>query len=189
MLHRTFVLALVSVVVGCSYDDGGHHDWDNGMPTYGSGDVAQSTIDVDATLTDIQPGQEAGAFVEYRAGGTWRVFTSCDSALLDANGRPLPPCVWDILVQPFKTPVRSVNMEGLEFEDIAGIDDDGSAHLIAVTDADFDGMLVEAEPGEPVRVDVYLDNGPAARYVYWVEAGGLNRGAPTNPIDLSPNGI
>jgi hypothetical protein len=186
MLHRTFVLALVSAIVGCSYDGDHHHDWANGPPTY-TGDIAQATIDVDATLTDIQPGQEAGAFIEYRAGGTWRVFTSCDSALVDANGQPLPPCVWDILVIPFRTPLRSVSMEGLEFEDIAEVDD-AAAHLIAVTDADFDGMLVEAEPGEPVRVDVYLDNGPAERYVYWVEAGGLNSGAPTNPIDLSPNG-
>jgi hypothetical protein len=173
--------------VGCSYGDDHHHGWDDGMPTYPSGSIAQSTIDVDATLTDIQPGQEAGAFIEYRAGGTWRVFTSCDSALLDANGRQLPPCIWDIFVSPSRTPLRSVNADGLEPDDLVEVDQ-GSAHLVTVTDADFDGMLVEAEPGEPVQVDVWLDDGPAERYVYWVEAGGLNAGAPTNPIDLSPNG-
>jgi hypothetical protein len=186
MLHRTLVLALASAVVGCSYDNDHHHDYANGPPTY-TGDIAQATIDVDATLTDIQPGQEAGAFIEYRAGGTWHVFTSCDAALLDGNGSPRPPCIWDIFVIPFHTPFRGVSVEGSE-QDFAEVDQ-GAAHLIAVTDTDFDGMIVEAEPGEPVRVDVYLDDGPAERYVYWVEAGGLNSGAPTNPVDLTPNGI
>jgi len=188
MLHRTLVLALVSAIVGCSYDHDDDHHWhdnDDGVPT---GDITQSSIDVDATLTDIQPGQEAGAFVEYRTGGTWHVFTSCDAALAGVDGQPRPPCVWDIFVTPTDWPLRSVNVENLEGDDYAAVEG-GSAHLIAITDVDLDGLLVEAEPGQAVLVDVYLDGGPGQRYVYWVESGGLNRGAPTNPIDLSPNGI
>jgi len=181
LLHRVFVLPLVLAAFGCSYDydDDRHHDWHGDVQQNTDRRIARAGIDVDATLADLEPGRGTGAFVEYRSDGAWHVFTTCDTELSGYS------CLWDILVRPLAASIHAVSAEGLEHEDFAEFDD-SSAQLIADNDFDFDGIIVESDPGASMRVDVFLDGRPAERYVYWVESGGLHRGAPTNPIDLSP---
>lgn len=179
-------LALVALALGgCMYDHG--HRYDDGCVGANCGgyppkDVAEATIDTGATLTDIEPGQGAGAFVEYQAGGKWRVFTACDTDVSKYD------CRWDIIVSVGAgDDISDFAAEELEDSDYLEWQDSRSVRLVAVNTVDFDGFTFDATPGASVRVDVYLDDSPAPAYVYWVGDGGLHQGAPTNPIDLTPS--
>ena len=143
--------------------------------------VENAPIDTDAAL-DTQPGEGAGVFIEYAAGGKWHVFTSCDTIKSGFE------CIWDIIVTPVGAGASLANVtpDGIEPRDEVIRHTDGSAQLLAATDAGLDGFFFDTSPGATVRVDVVLDGRPEARYVYWVGGGGVHRGAPSNPLDLTP---
>ncbi len=147
-------------------------------------DPISATIDTGATLAEIEPGRGAGAFVEYSSGGRWRIFTACDTELSGYG------CTWDIIVSV--DPDNSIDdFDGdqLEQSDYIDWNDAHGVRLVTSTTYDFDGFFVDATPGAPLRVDVYLDDQPAPRYIYWVGDGALHRGAPENPIDLIPSAL
>lgn len=144
--------------------------------------VPLSTIDTDATIAQVSFGTGAGVFVEYASGGTWRVFTSCDTKTSRYS------CQFDIIVDA-SDGVQDFAPEGLESSDGDWVDwtDDGAVRLVATTAYGSDGLTFVTEPGATARIDVFLDDAPAPRYIYWVGDGGLHRGAPSNPIDLAPS--
>lgn len=178
-------LTLLSLTLaGCMYDHGRYDD------CYGPNcdgynpptNVAESSIDTGATLADIDPGQGAGAFVEYQTGGKWRVFTACDTEVSKLD------CRWDIIVSVGSgDELIDFAEEELESSDYLDWRDARSVRLVAENTLDFDGFTFDVTPGATVRVDVYLDDAPAPAYIYWVGEGGLHQGAPTNPIDLTPS--
>ena len=170
-------------VAGCMTNHDGNKDCvgptcDSYVPP---GDVAESNIDTGATLSEIEPGQGAGAFVEYQAGGKWRVYTACDTAITGYD------CPWDIIVSVgSKDQIVKFDPEELETTDYIDWRTARGVRMVATNTLDFDGVSFETNPGATVRVDVYLDDAPAPAYIYWVGDGGLHQGAPSNPIDLIP---
>ena len=176
---------LAVALSGCMYDRGHHGDcMGAACDPVGPGptQVAEASIDTGATLSEIEPGQGAGAFVEYQSGGQWRVYTACDTDVSKLS------CEWDIIVSAAPgADLVDFAAEELESSDQLFREDSRSVHLIATSTTDFDGFRFEATPGATVRVDVYLDGAPAPAYIYWVGDGGLHQGAPTNPIDLTPS--
>jgi hypothetical protein len=179
-------LLLALPTVGCGY--GGrdhHHDYydDDYEPSNGgstSQTIEQATIDVDQLL-DVEPGDGAGAFIEYEAGGNYHVTTSCDVA---ENG----DCYWDIVVMPLDdSPVANVTPIDLESDDSLSFGAGNQLRLVAVTEDDFDGFSFQTEAGAAIRVDALLDDAPANPYLFWVGDGALRAGAPSNPIDLVPS--
>jgi hypothetical protein len=171
---------------GCYYDDPDcQHDGYCGQ-TYDptpppSDEVADAKIDTGATITDIDAGHGAGVFVEYQAGGKWHVFTSCDT--LDSKYG----CTWDVIVSTATaSELKDYGSDGLESNDWLSRHGSNGVRFVADNDYDFDGFFVETAAGSSLRVDVYLDDKPAPRYIYWVGEGGLHEGSPTNPIDLVP---
>ncbi|MCC6662717.1 MAG: hypothetical protein IT375_03190 [Polyangiaceae bacterium] len=180
----SFCCLLALSLSGCMVDHDGHEDCVG--PTCNSyippDDAAESTIDTGATLAEIEPGQGAGAFVEYAEGGKWRVFTSCDTAVTGYD------CPWDIIVAvDEKSELIDFAAEGLEASDYVDWRTSSGVRMVAKNSMDLDGFTFETTPGATVRVDVYLDDAPAPAYIYWVGDGGLHQGSPTNPIDLTPS--
>jgi hypothetical protein len=170
-------------LVGCGYGDHDHHyrddDYVDPVPALSCGDVEEAVIDADEAL-EVDPGVGAGAFIEYESDGTYHVTTSCDS---DESGT----CYWDILVTPLDDgPVLSLSPLDLETDDSVSLEGN-SVRLVASTDADFDGFILETDPGVGVRFDVLLDEACGNRYMFWVGDGALRSGAPSNPIDLIPS--
>src|SRR6185295_19088970 len=113
---------------GCFFDDGhrGHYNggYGNGyvpgqrvmtIPACPSGAAAAAkvSIDPDAGLS-TDAGQGTGVFVEYKAGGHWRIFTSCDTAVTGYS------CNYDVTAQVVGGTVPNVLAEGLETGDSAG---------------------------------------------------------------------
>jgi hypothetical protein len=177
------MLALPAAACGYGNHDR-HHDYDDDYypGTGGSPSVVveEATIDVDQLL-DVEPGDGAGAFIEYETGGLYHITTSCDAA---DNGA----CYWDIVVMPLDdAPVTNVTPRDLEADDSLSFGAGNQLRLVASTGKDFDGFSFQTDPGVAIRIDALLDDAPANPYLFWVGEGALRSGAPSNPIDLVPS--
>ena len=175
-LRNLLVIApLVAMLGGCTYSTNTQpYDVGGGQTK----SVPQSTIDTGATMSNIDPGQGAGAFIEYATGGQWHLYTTCDTAVSGTS------CTWDIIVS--SSSLKDFQPDRLEGRDWVDWYDQNSLELVATTHNDFDGVFFQTDPGALARFDVYLDGAPAPAYIYWVGNGGMHRGAPDNPIDLTP---
>jgi hypothetical protein len=168
-------------LLACGYDN----EYETAPGGVGGGpsvDIQQASIDTGAALT-TEPGQGVGALIEYEAGGKWRFHLACDTSLSSER------CHWDIVVEPLGgARIRNVTGEQLELdngEDDFAFDRSG-AQLLAITSTDLDSLVVETDPGAGLRVDVLLDGDHGNEFVYWIGGGAMHRGAPTNPVDLTP---
>jgi hypothetical protein len=142
--------------------------------------VEEAAIDTDQLL-EIQPGDGAGAFIEYETGGFYHVTTSCD---VGQGG----DCYWDIVVTPLAdAALLSVSPFDLEGDDSVVLGSGNQVRLVAKTGKDLDGFSFQTDPGAAIEVDALLDNAAGNRYLFWVGDGALHGGAPSNPIDLVPS--
>ena len=182
------LLAALPLFVACGYGDhmhdGNGYGSGNGYCSSTSGSAAtveQATIDVDRTLDMMEPGGGAAVFVEYQAGGTYHITTGCKIV----QGTD---CYWDLLVTPLDgAPVQGVAPVELESDDSVSIGAGNQARLVAYTGRDFDGFTLQTEPGAAIEIDALLDNCAANSYLFWVGDGALQKGAPSNPVDLIPS--
>lgn len=187
-LLRSSSLALalltVSFLSACGYGDSRrYYDddyYDDPNPPPPSGPIEQAVIDTDQLL-DVEPGEGAGAFIEYESGGTYHVTTSCDvTSGVD--------CLWDIVVTPLDgAPIYTIAPFDLETDDSLTFGEVNRLRLIAYTGDDFDGFDFLTDPGAAVEVDVFLDDGAGNKFLFWVGDGAVHNGAPSNPVDLVPS--
>ena len=185
MSRRALALLIPFMLLasGCTYEDHEHHSKapGPGEPPPAKSEIVSANIDTGAMLAEIEPGRGAGAFIEYAAGGTWHLYTACDTELSEHA------CAWDIIVSgDSASDLGEVEGDRLEANDYLDWDSAVSVRYVGTTTYDFDGFWLTTTPGATLRVDVFLDEQPAQRYVYWIGDGALHRGAPTNPIDLTP---
>ena len=148
-------------------------------------EVPAAVIDTDATLTDVEPGRGVGLFVEYAAGGRWRMYVTCDSLDSDLG------CRWDVIVSSSSS-ITAIEAEGAGPEvwleplrDSAGRSY-SALRFLSDTTTTLDGVNFATEAGTAVRLDVLLDGVADGRYTYWVGGGAVHRGAPSSVIDLLP---
>jgi hypothetical protein len=192
-----FVLALTvglagAASTGCFFVDGGggHSDGpppsDNGgaggnTPGQNPGEISQVAIQPDQSL-QAKPGDGVGIFVEYKSGGTWHVWTTCDTFTSKAV------CNFDLFAgTAVATQLRSYATDTLEGPDEAKDLGNGTVELLAETDSDTDGLILETEPGAPLTLEPYLDGKSAEAFVYWVSDNVIHTGAPANPVEFVPS--
>jgi hypothetical protein len=174
------------IVVDDDDDDGYHHghggvdepvDEPNQPPAK---EIMQFSIDTGKTL-ESPPGEGVGLFVEYAAGGTYRLWTTCDTNYSNVG------CKFDIAAAVDEgSKIEVVEGSELEGYDEAQALDDGSVNLHAETASDIDVMTLTTTPGAILRVELLLDGVPDGRFIYWVGNGILHEGSPTNPVDFKP---
>ncbi|WP_437940269.1 hypothetical protein [Sorangium sp. So ce341] len=160
--------------------DGWEDDDDHNEPPPPADEPMLVAIDTDAALSS-GPGEGVGIFVEYAAGGTWRLWTTCDT-----NSSKVV-CSFDLYAS-VDTSSELFDIVGTDLEktDATRLADDGIAYLHAETGSDIDAMTFTTTEGAIVRLEAYLDGVQEPRYVYWFGDGVLHEGAPTNPIDFQP---
>jgi hypothetical protein len=185
MNSRCLLLMLPASLLGaaCTYGEPDHHvAREVEYVPDDSPDIVAATIDTGATLADIWPGEETGAYVDYaeeQGEGSWGVYVSCDAEISGYS------CLWDIYATPHADQV-AYEPDLLEYEDAIGWYDPTTVVMASDTAADLDGFILYTDPGVTVRFDVFLDGESGQRYVYWVGDGAVHAGAPSNPIDLTP---
>lgn len=150
-----------------------------------SGDAPTTTprtvgIQADQTL-ESNVGEGVGLFVEYAAGGRWHLHTTCDTTSSSVG------CAWEV----FATPATGAALGGVQGENLEqsdSVDRQGAAiHFAAYTSTGKQGATFEGTPGAALELEVYLDGVLEPRYVYWVDAGVLHAGAPTDPVRFQPS--
>ncbi|WP_437489372.1 hypothetical protein WME75_10565 [Sorangium sp. So ce1014] len=169
------------------HDD--HHqqdDWDDeddeddNAPPPPTDEPRLVALDTDAVLSS-EPGEGVGIFVEYAAGGTWKLWTTCDT-----NSSKVV-CSFDLYAS-VDTSSELFDIVGTDLEktDATRLVDEGIAYLHAETGSDIDAMTFTTTEGAIVRLEAYLDGVQEPRYVYWFGDGILHEGAPSNPLDFEP---
>ena len=183
-----FVLALAvgvagAATTGCFFveDHGGHGTMpdDNNPDQPDPGTITQVAIQADQQLS-ANPGEGVGIFVEYRAGGQWHIWTTCDTFTSKAV------CSFDIFAGTRPEQLRSYATDQAEGYDEVKDLGNGELELIADTDSDTDGLIVVTDPGAPLALEVYLDGNGAEPFVYWVSDNIIHTGAPDNPVEFVP---
>jgi hypothetical protein len=179
-----FGFPLLPLLAGCTYDNGDARRILNDDSTCvdSPAEPVQTYIDTNAQI-ETQPGQGAGVYVEYAAGGHWIVRTTCDTV-----SHPTP-CPWDIIVTPEDgRSISNVAAEDLESTDSVGTYPEypQSYQLLTETGNDVDGITFDTEPGTAISVDAFLDGTCALPYFFWVGDGAAHTGAPSNPLVLIP---
>ncbi len=190
---RLLGLLLSCALVACNTDRSDY------VPLGGDGtDVRTVAIDTDAKLAaDAQKG--IGLMVEYAAGGSWTLKTTCDTLLQkDPNyfcdGGPCP-CVWDIVasLQSPDADLVVTDGSGLQSADDSIVDvDHGAKRLLISTSDEVDSVKLLGDPGGSLAIDVYWGSGPDLvlyhdpSYVNWVEGGIVSSGAPSDPTIFTP---
>ena len=174
-----------AAVTGCVIVDD-HHDgsWDDTTvyepPPPDDTAPILATIDADATI-DASPGEGAGLFIEYTAGGSWRTWTTCDTNYSGYD------CGFEVCVLNVDgTSVRSAEADSNEADDSISTYGDGYTCLTARTADDTDGMRFQTDAGATLRVELFLDGVAEPRFMYWVGDGARHKGAPRDPLDLVP---
>jgi hypothetical protein len=179
--------AVALVAAGCVEPDGNSGP----APEQDRPGVAEQVIDAGGAI-ELEPGAGVGVAVAYAGDGRWQLTTACDTA---QTGEA---CRFDILITGDESGSALSDPEGveLESEDELFAPDPLALEMAFVTEDDLDGATFSAEPGASLRVgvllyDPQLDSGfdwtDDPRLLSWVGNGGVNWGAPSNPVDLTPD--
>ena len=193
----TLVLALAAgfATSGCFFIERDDDDWDR-HHHYDDDDDVQPPKDDQVPQPDptvpsyaiqpdmvfeAKPGEGVGIFVEYQTGGKWNVFTTCDTFTSKQV------CSFDIFAggrtaEDLRA-YATLQTEG--FDEVKDLGD-GTLEFIADTDSDTDGLVLEMNPGSPLRLEVYLDGQSAEKFVYWISDDTVHAGVPQNPVQFVP---
>lgn len=171
-LHLLAALTLLGAS-GCTLRLDRHDDHDSDSGKF------YATIDADEVLS-TSLGDGASMFVEYRRGGTWRFWTSCDTRTTGF------PCNFRLAAYPYGG-IGAVNESELEPSDEVRIDDDSVLEFRARTELDSDAVEIVSKPGELLELALELDGVSAPSYLAWVGNGTVRQGAPRCPVVLQPD--
>jgi hypothetical protein len=181
------VIALGSLVsTACAYDNGQTVETipDNSSQ---NAPIYKATIDADATMTGIVPGDGVGMFVEYGVGGTWTVKFSCDTNATTANYT----CPWSIDAQTLDgTAISGVDVQKLDSDDAVtqSLSRPDQLRYDGLTTTEIDEFSFQVGAGKPVGFEIWLNYEPNPnRYVFWIGDGGLNKGISGPKFNLYPN--
>jgi hypothetical protein len=153
--------------------------------------IAELSIDAGETLT-LEPGTGIGIAVVYAGDGAWDLDLACDTLTSGTS------CLFDVWVSSDDSPdgISGATGRDLEEGDRVAMPDPFALRLDFLTEADTDGVGFRATPGATLRVSASLYD-PAVdaplgwsddpRIISWVGNGAVNWGAPTNPVDLTPD--
>jgi hypothetical protein len=148
--------------------------------------AANFNIDAnDTTSIATTPGEGVGVFVDYDPGGTWHIWTVCDTTLSQAL------CTYDVTAQVVGGTVANVVGDNLEPGDAAGSTCTDSVFLSVDTGSDTDEVRFSTSPGAPVQISAWLDGmlqSADLPLIYWAE-GDAARNDGSDPITLTPTAL
>lgn len=152
------------------------------------------TVDIasDVVVTPDEPGKGVGLFVDYLAGGKWRIQTTCNVLeVVPCDADPSQdcqptPCPWDVVATALS---GTLEVQGAELDATDRIFrvNDASVRLVVETAAEIDSVRLLADPGEHLQLDVYLDGLYDATFVSWANQDGtITSNPPSDPVVFSP---
>lgn len=181
----------VSLLVGCVVQVDHRHS--SGGPSPSSTSTTNPaptttpllvTVDTDKVM-NATPGDGVGVFIEYKAGGTWHVWWTCDT---NKSGKP---CAFDILATAATGSIKNVQPDHLLATDTSKQSNDTSVQVTASTSTAAAGIFFDTDPGARIEIDALIGDVPkAGDYLFFVQDGKVNggyQGVVTNPLQLEPS--
>jgi hypothetical protein len=185
---RALLAAGAALVLGACVEPDPDRSLEGGAPP--GPRVADLVID-SGGQAQLEPGSGIGVAISYTEGGRWSLTTACDTSLTGLF------CDYDIIVSTDEaSPITAFEGSGLEPDDDVQSPDDFAVTARFTTAEDTDGLGFSTSPGATVRVSALLydpsfDSGfdwiDDPRFLSWVGDGAVHHGAPTNPVDLTPD--
>lgn len=133
-------------------------------------------IDTGRTL-HAAPGEGAGLFVTYAAGGQWSLTWTCDTKLSPGSN-----CPFEISVGTTEgffdleaSPSTLVEMDGAK----------QSFRIRSTTTTTLESATFRVDPGAPIAISMRLRGQPYPNLLFFVSNGRLST-APSDPIELVP---
>ena len=135
-------------------------------------------VDTGRTL-NAAPGEGVGIFVEYKAGGKWHVWWTCDT---NQSGMP---CAFDLSIKSESGAIASIQSEGVLSGDSVVSSNESSVDARSNTGNNIVGVRFEAPAGGTISIDARVGGVRDPAYFFFVQDGKPNggfSGALTNPI-------
>jgi hypothetical protein len=188
--HGLFVAASL-LSIGCIVD--AHRS--GGTTGNGTGNGTASpqplvaVISADKTMT-ANPGDGVGVFIEYKRGGSWHVWWTCDT------NKSQQSCSFDVKISPTSGSIANLQGDHLLPTDQAKLGADGSIEATSNTAANSVGVTFDTAPGARILLDASIAGVPkSGDYIFFVAqnakgeetVNGDFMGTLTNPIYLEPN--
>jgi hypothetical protein len=167
---------------GASAGAGGGSSSTGGSTSTGSGGTTTSPmlVDVDTDQTmSATPGDGVGVFVEYKAGGGWHVWWTCDTNTSNQT------CNFAVKISATSA-ISNIATEGTA----KSLDANGGIAFQTVTGASIDGVTFSTTAGDVITLDATVDGAPSGSFVFFVQDGKVNGGYTgklTNPLKLEGN--
>jgi hypothetical protein len=187
---RTFAAALAAIgfASGCVVETHhGHYlpgagstSTQPSLCTTSSGSTSVVYVDPALNPPTTAPGNGAGVFVEYQAGGHWRITAICDTLI---SGEP---CTYDLWAQVIGGTVANVAGEGLGPNDLVGMVGSDTARLSVDTRTESDAVVFDAPPGATVSLTMLLGNESCVGFIFWTQGGAVRNDTNGNPVELVP---
>lgn len=149
-----------------------------GSGNSGAGTVAPMLVDVDTNQTmSATPGDGVGVFVEYKAGGNWHVWWTCDT------NKSSQSCNFVVKLSA-GAPLQNLQTTGSAQASSA---DPGVTTFSTVTGSAIDGATFTTAAGDVLTLDASVDGLADGSFVFFVQEGKVNGGFTgklTNPLKL-----
>jgi hypothetical protein len=138
-------------------------------------------IDTNATMT-AAPGQGVGVFTQYKTGGQWTVWWTCDT-YVDAQN---PPCLFDVKISVTSGSLSQVATQGFQTSDTL-TSSATQIEGVTATTTGSDGVTFTTEPGAVITLSATVGGQYDGRFIFFVEGGKVDdgfTGTVTDPIML-----
>lgn len=164
----------------------GSDDPSSGGSSSGGTSTPQSpmlvVVDTDQVM-NANPGQGVGIFVEYRAGGTWHVWWTCDTSLTGQD------CDFNVDLKANSGVIRSVDSSALTGGYVAT---PSAEHIVATsrTSTDVHGVTFATDAGAIVTLEATVSGIKDSSFLFFVQDGQVNggfNGNLTNPLQFQGN--
>jgi len=139
-------------------------------------------VDPDRTLT-AHPGDGVGVFTEYRSGGEWHIWWTCDT-----NKTSLP-CTFQVTVTAASGAITNASSEQFESNDQLVQLSDRAIEALTQTATGVDGIVFDADPGATIQLDAQMNGQDSGSFLFFVQNGQVNggyQGSLTDPLMFEP---
>jgi hypothetical protein len=136
-------------------------------------------VDPNVTMTAI-PGEGVGVFNEYKTGGHWHVWWTCDTT------RTAQSCAFDVKVSPASGELTNVTSETFASTDTLA-STGSSLEAQTTTSSTAEGVYFDAPPGVPITLDAAVGGLLDGSFLFFVQDGQVNGGFTgqlTDPLML-----
>jgi len=189
----TTVLQLATaatMVLSCTVDSttppqesSGSGGWGTAMTDAGAGSPSPMLVDVDANqVMNAHAGTGVGVFTEYKTGGHWHVWWTCDTSLSGYS------CNYDITVSALSGGIAAAVSQGPDATSEI-VDGSSTIELVTTTTVAVDGVTFDTIPGAIISLDAKLGGVEDGSFLFFVQDGQINggyEGLLSDPLLLEP---